>query len=152
MAAIGSSCLRWASRTAWPMAMALVVVPWMPHFFTSAPLRGALQVEAIEPYSTQILRLTLSIHFQVGTFSTTALDPDSLPPTNADEKYFVLFNLLVGLAIFFSLFAFWAAAKVLHQKETGLISRLKASLVALSCAFLSWFSIHWNLIGAAHRY
>ena len=57
------------------MAIALVVVPWMPHFFTSAPVRGALQVEAIEPYSTQILRLTRSIHFQVGTFSTTNSSP-----------------------------------------------------------------------------
>ena len=58
-----------------PIAIALVVVPWMPHFFTSAPVRGALQVEAIEPYSTQILRLTRSIHFQVGTFSTTNSSP-----------------------------------------------------------------------------
>ena len=30
----------------------------MPHFLTSAPVRGALQVEAMEPYSTHILRLT----------------------------------------------------------------------------------------------
>src|SRR5687767_12624468 len=71
MAAIGSSCRRWASRTAWPMAIALVVVPWIPHFLTSAPVRGALQVEAIEPYSPHILRLTRSIHFQVGTLPTT---------------------------------------------------------------------------------
>ena len=28
-------------RTAWPIAMALVVVPWMPHFLTSAPVREA---------------------------------------------------------------------------------------------------------------
>src|SRR5215471_7290939 len=80
MAAIGSSCRRWASRTAVPMAIALVVVPWMPHFLISAPVRGALQVEAVEPYSTQILRLTRSIHFQVGTLSTT----DSRPRTSTD--------------------------------------------------------------------
>jgi hypothetical protein len=52
------------------MAIALVVVPWMPQSLTSRPVRGALHVEAIEPYSTQILRLTRSIHFQLGTFST----------------------------------------------------------------------------------
>src|SRR3990167_9612347 len=78
MAAIGSACWRWASRTAWAMAMALVVVPWMPHFLTSAPVLGALQVDAMEPYSVQILRLTRSIHFQVGTLSTT----DSRPRTS----------------------------------------------------------------------
>lgn len=47
----------------------------MPQVFTSAPVRGALQVEAMEPYSTQILRLTRSIHFQVGTFCTTDPSP-----------------------------------------------------------------------------
>src|SRR5471030_1302791 len=78
MAAIGSSWRRWASRTAWPILIALVVVPWMPHFLISAPVRGALQVDAIEPYSAQILRLTRSIHFQVGTDCTT----DSSPRTS----------------------------------------------------------------------
>ena len=58
-----------------PIPIALVVVQWMPHSFTSAPVRGALQVEAIEPFSTQILRLTRSIHFQVGTLSTIASMP-----------------------------------------------------------------------------
>ena len=52
------------------MAIALVVVPWMPHFFTSAPVRGGWQVAATEPYSTQILRATRSVHFQVGTLCT----------------------------------------------------------------------------------
>ena len=75
MAATGSSCLRWASRTAWPMAMALVVVPWMPHFLTSAPVRGGWQVAATEPYSTQILRATRSVHFQVGTLCTMLSKP-----------------------------------------------------------------------------
>jgi hypothetical protein len=78
MAAMGSSCLRWASRTAWPIAMALVVVPWMPHCLTSAPVRGGWQVAATEPYSTQILRATRSVHFQVGTLSTI----DSRPRTS----------------------------------------------------------------------
>jgi hypothetical protein len=55
------------------MAMALVVVPWMPHFLTSAPVRGGWQVAATEPYSTQILRATRSVHFQVGTLCTMAL-------------------------------------------------------------------------------
>ena len=47
----------------------------MPHSLTSRPVRGALQVEAIEPISTQILRLARSIHFQLGTFVTIASMP-----------------------------------------------------------------------------
>ena len=65
IAAIGSAWRRLASLTACPRLIALVVVRGMPHFFTSAPVRGALQVAAIEPNSVQTLRLTRSIHFHV---------------------------------------------------------------------------------------
>ena len=54
--------------------MALVVVPWMPHCLTSAPVRGGWQVAATEPYSTQILRATRSVHFQVGTLCDDAFE------------------------------------------------------------------------------
>ena len=47
--------------------MALVVVYGIAQRLISAPLRGALQVAATDPYSVHILRLTRSIHFQVGT-------------------------------------------------------------------------------------
>ena len=47
----------------------------MPHFLTSAPVRGGWQVAATEPYSTQILRTTRSAHFQVGTLFTIASKP-----------------------------------------------------------------------------
>ncbi len=64
----------------------------MPHCFTSAPVRG-LQVDAAAPYSTQILRATLSAHFQSGTFSTidstprtsTAVSGQGLSPPTATE-------------------------------------------------------------------
>ena len=46
--------------------MAWDVVPLMPQRLTSAPVRGALQVAAMEPNSVQSLRLARSIHFQVG--------------------------------------------------------------------------------------
>ena len=57
------------------MPIAFDTVTWMPHSFTSRPVRGALQVEAIEPISTQILRDTRSIHFQLGTLVTTDSNP-----------------------------------------------------------------------------
>jgi hypothetical protein len=82
IASIGSVWRACAARTACPIAIAFVVVPRMPQSLTSRPVRGALQVEAIEPYSTQILRLTRSIHFHVGTLSTI----DSRPRTSTVES------------------------------------------------------------------
>jgi hypothetical protein len=87
-----------------------------------------------------------------GTFLAISMGPDTLPPTHADDKYFVMMNLLTGLAIFFSIFAVRAAAKIAEQKKTRGITRLKFLLVALACVFLTWFSIHWNIIGPAHRF
>ena len=51
--------------------MALVVEPRIAHSFTSRPVRGALQVEAMAPTSTQALRLIRSIHFQLAARATT---------------------------------------------------------------------------------
>ena len=62
---------RWrARRTSRPRAIAWVVVWRMPCVFTSAPVRGALQVAAIEPTSVQTLRLMRSIHFQLAARAT----------------------------------------------------------------------------------
>ena len=51
--------------------MALVVEPRIAHSLTSRPVRGALQVDAMEPTSTQTLRLIRSIHFQLAARETT---------------------------------------------------------------------------------
>lgn len=79
------------------------------------------------------------------------LDDDALPPGHGFDKWFVLENVLVGLAIFLSIFAVLSALRV-WRKELRAISKVKFSLVGLACAFLVWFSMHWNLIGSAHRY
>jgi CubicO group peptidase (beta-lactamase class C family) len=74
-----------------------------------------------------------------------------LPPGHSFDKWFVLQNLIVAAAIFFSLFAIVSAVRV-WSKQTRAISKVKFSLVGLACTYLIWFSIHWNLIGPAHRY
>ena len=53
----------------------MVVVPWMPHFLISAPVRGGVHIEAVEPYSTQILRATRSVHFAFGVLCTMLSSP-----------------------------------------------------------------------------
>lgn len=47
--------------------MAIVIELATLHRFTSAPVRGALQVAAIDPVSTVRTLLARSIHFHVGT-------------------------------------------------------------------------------------
>ena len=75
-----------------------------------------------------------------------------IPPTSATDKYFVICNLLTGVAIFFSIFALISGIRIWGRGDLRRISQLKFSLVALACIFLTWFSIHWNLIGPAHRF
>ena len=55
--------------------MARLIELRTPHSLTSRPVRGALQVAAIEPVSTVSTRLARSIHFQVGTSVITASMP-----------------------------------------------------------------------------
>ena len=77
---------------------------------------------------------------------------DTFLPTRAMDKYFVLMNLLAGAAIVLSIFAVLAAVRIWRRAEVRVISRVKFSLVAAACVFLAWFSVHWNLIGPAHRF
>jgi hypothetical protein len=73
-------------------------------------------------------------------------------PTRAMDKYFVLMNVIAGAAILLSVFAVLAALRIWRRAEVRIISRVKFSLVAAACVFLIWFSVHWNLIGPAHRF
>jgi CubicO group peptidase (beta-lactamase class C family) len=89
----------------------------------------------------------------VGTAILMArLDSDTLLPTRALDKYFVLMNLVTGAAIFFSIFAILAGWRIWRRSELRTISKVKFSLVAAACLFLTWFSVHWHLIGPAHRF
>jgi CubicO group peptidase (beta-lactamase class C family) len=107
------------------------------------------------------LRLTLSqrlsaiawIVLVTGTgVLMSRLANESMLPSHDVDKYFVMMNLVTGLAIFFSLFAVAAGLPVWRRSEVRVISKLKFSLVAFACLFLTWFSVHWHLIGPAHRF
>jgi CubicO group peptidase (beta-lactamase class C family) len=88
----------------------------------------------------------------VASIALSRLGNATMPPSHAADKYFVLVNWLTGLAIFLSLFAILAGLRIWRRADIRTISRIKFSLVALACVFLIWFSIHWNLIGPAHRF
>jgi len=80
------------------------------------------------------------------------LENETMLPTRALDKYFVMMNLVTGVAILLSLFAAYAALKVWRLSDVRFISKLKFSLVGAACVFLTWFSVHWHLIGPAHRF
>jgi CubicO group peptidase (beta-lactamase class C family) len=88
----------------------------------------------------------------LGTLLSVMMGPDALVPTHESDKYFMICNLLAGLAIFASIFAVISGLRIWRREELRRISQVKFSLVALACVFLTWFSIHWNVIGPAHRF
>ena len=102
------------------------------------------------PRSAAFAWVTLLAYLAVFLAVTTG--PDSLVPTHESDKYFVICNILAGLAIFSSLFAVLAGARIWRRQDLRSISKFKFSLVALACLFLSWVSVHWNIIGPAHRF
>jgi CubicO group peptidase (beta-lactamase class C family) len=75
-----------------------------------------------------------------------------LPAFSTIQRYFWLITWFSGLAIFFSIFAVIAGVRVWQRADVRAISRVKFSLVAAACVFLTWCSIHWNLLGPIHRF
>ncbi|HUH63050.1 MAG TPA: serine hydrolase domain-containing protein [Terracidiphilus sp.] len=81
----------------------------------------------------------------------TVQGDDLLPPTPDWFKWFVLMNWATAIALFFSVFAVIAGIRIWWRGQVRRITRIKFSLVGLSCLILSWFSIVWHVIGPAHR-
>ena len=107
------------------------------------------------------MRLTIALKLSaiawvtltVGTaILMSRLQNETILPTHAVDKYFVLMNIGSGAAILLSIFAILKGLLIWRRSEIRFISKLKFSLVAGACLFLSWFSAHWHLIGAAHRF
>jgi len=75
---------------------------------------------------------------------------DLMPPTPQWFKWFVLQNFVAMLAIVISTIAVIAGIDAWGRK-VRVITKVKFTFVALACAFLSWFAIHWHIIGPTHR-
>jgi len=80
------------------------------------------------------------------------LQNEAVPVFPVIQRYFSLITWFSALAAFFSIFALVAGLRVWTRSEVRTISRVKFSLVAAACVFLTWYSIHWNLIGPIHRF
>jgi CubicO group peptidase (beta-lactamase class C family) len=81
----------------------------------------------------------------------TSFGDESLPPTRAWDKYFYLVNVVTAISIFFSIIAILSGLRVWLRANLRTITKVKFSLVALACLLLTWFAIHWNIIGPASR-
>ena len=75
---------------------------------------------------------------------------DLMPPTPEWLKWFLLINFIAMIAIVISTLAVIAGVDS-WSREFRVITKIKFSLVALACAFLSWFAINWHINGPAHR-
>ena len=74
-----------------------------------------------------------------------------MPPTPAWFPWFVVINWVIGLAIFLSFFAVFAAIRIWFRDDLRWITKVKFNFVGLACLFLSWFAFFYRLIGPAHR-
>ena len=75
---------------------------------------------------------------------------DLMPPNAAWNKYLYLINGVTALALLLSVFAIISGVRI-WRTELRSITKVKYSLVALACAVLCWFAIHWNVIGPVAR-
>ncbi|MGO9936792.1 MAG: serine hydrolase domain-containing protein [Terracidiphilus sp.] len=65
--------------------------------------------------------------------------------------WLMLLNWATALALVLSVFSIASAVTIWWRDELRWITRVKFSLVGMACFFLSWFSLHWHVIGPAHR-
>jgi len=122
-----------------------IIMPKRPVF---KPQPGTLGL-TLAPRLSAIAWIVLAIGTAV---LMSRLENESMLPSHDVDKYFVMMNLVTGLAILFSVFAAVSGLLVWRRSEVRFISKLKYSLVAFACLFLTWFSVHWHLIGPAHRF
>jgi CubicO group peptidase (beta-lactamase class C family) len=80
------------------------------------------------------------------------LQNEALPSFPVIQRYFSLITWFSVLGVFFSIFALVAGVRIWTRADVRTVSRIKFSLVAAACVFLTWYSIHWNLIGPIRRF
>jgi hypothetical protein len=76
---------------------------------------------------------------------------DLMPPTPEWFRWFMIINWVTGVALLLSVLAVLAGIRIWWRPHTRWITMIKFTLVGLACLFLSWFAVHWNVIGPARR-
>ena len=69
-----------------------------------------------------------------------------LPPTDAWDGWFLLMNVVVGVALLLSLAPLVSGVRV-WGRELRWITKVKFTVVALSFLMVGWVSLHYHLLG-----
>jgi hypothetical protein len=72
-------------------------------------------------------------------------------PTPEWYPWFAVMNWATAIALALSVFAMASAVTIWWREGMRWITKVKFTLVGLACLFLSWFALHWHVIGPAHR-
>jgi len=79
-------------------------------------------------------------------------EDDSLPPTSEWDKYFLMGDMLLVVAVLMSLGVAVSTFRIWRRPAVNPISRIKYTLVAFACLYFSGFAIHWHGITPVHRF
>jgi CubicO group peptidase (beta-lactamase class C family) len=79
-------------------------------------------------------------------------EDDSLPPSSEWDKYFLMGDVLLAVAVLMSLGVAVSTARIWRRPAVNRISQIKYTLVAFACLYFSWFAIHWHAITPVHRF
>jgi len=136
--------------------LAAVVLAWLLHFGRRILYRNRPQPEP-QPGAIRLTSAPRLAAFgwvvllgTIGGFFAAAGD-DLMPPNPDWFPWFTAINVATAIVLLFSFFAVTAAIRIWFRAELRWISKVKFTLVGLACLLLSWYAIHWHLIGPAHR-
>jgi CubicO group peptidase (beta-lactamase class C family) len=100
------------------------------------------------PRTTQVAALVWVILFAaLGAGLIVLGGEDAMPPTSAWDKCFVLMNFGTVFALGLSLYVIFSAMRTWGRAKLRQVTRVKYAVVAIACVCLSWFSLHWHLLG-----
>ncbi|MGO9947887.1 MAG: serine hydrolase [Steroidobacteraceae bacterium] len=113
------------------------------------PKAGTLPLSALQR-GTAVYWVFLLVG--LGIVVAVVATDDTLQLTSAWDKYFLIGDILFAVAVVLSIFTVVSAIRVWRRPSTRRVSQIKFTLVGLACLFLSWFVVHWNVMGPIHRY
>jgi CubicO group peptidase (beta-lactamase class C family) len=100
------------------------------------------------PWTAQLASAVWLIVFvALGTVLVLFSSDDAMPPSSAWDKYLVAMNFVTALALGLSVWGVFSAIRICGRTGLRRTTRVKYSLVAVAGVILSWFSIHWHLLG-----
>jgi CubicO group peptidase (beta-lactamase class C family) len=121
------------------------------YFFRSSQPIGLPKSVALSPLpKAAIIYWLLLLSGLAVLFSR--FEEDSLPPSSSWDSVFLVGDGLFLIAVILSVFAVLSAVRIWLRPATSRASQIKYTLVAMACAYFSWFAIHWHAITPVHRF